>query len=74
MNERSSFFRVFAGVVAGLLVVASSAIADDEKDRRAQRYEDLAVFTSVLELVRSKYVEDVDEHALHRRRDSEATL
>lgn len=64
MNERSSFFRTFAGVVAGLLVAASSAVADEEKDRRAQRYEDLAVFTSILELVRSNYVEDVDEHAL----------
>ena len=64
MNDRSSFFRIFVGVVAGLLVVASSAVADEEKDRRAQRYEDLAVFTSILELVRSNYVEDVDEHAM----------
>lgn len=36
----------------------------EEKARRAQRYEDLSVFTSVLELVRNKYVDDVDEHAL----------
>jgi len=64
VNDRSSFFRIFVGVVAGLLVVASSAVADEEKDRRAQRYEDLAVFTSILELVRSNYVEDVDEHAM----------
>jgi carboxyl-terminal processing protease len=49
-----------------VLLVASSApaAADEESDRLAQRYEDLAVFTSVLELVRSNYVEDVDEHAL----------
>ena len=30
----------------------------------AQRYEDLSLFTSILELVRSHYVEEVDEHAL----------
>ena len=35
-----------------------------ERARRAQRYEDLSLFTSVLELVRGSYVEDVDEHAL----------
>ena len=31
---------------------------------RAQRYEDLSLFTSILEIVRSHYVEEVDEHAL----------
>lgn len=30
----------------------------------AQRYEDLSLFTSILELVRHHYVEEVDEHAL----------
>lgn len=55
-------------VLATLCVSAGGAVAaeDDksERDRRAQRYEDLSVFTSVLELVRNKYVDDVDEHAL----------
>ena len=31
---------------------------------RSQRYEDLALFSSILELVRNHYVEDVDDHAL----------
>ena len=31
---------------------------------RAQRYEDLSLFTSILEIVRSHYVEPVDEHVL----------
>ena len=33
-------------------------------NNRAQRYEDLSLFTSILEIVRSHYVEEVDEHAL----------
>ena len=56
--------RAVLGVVAFALLAAPAAQADEESDRRAQRYEDLAVFTSVLELVRNNYVEDVDEHAL----------
>ena len=35
-----------------------------EHGHDAQRYEDLSLFASVLELVRNNYVEDVDEHAL----------
>ncbi|MFK7898377.1 MAG: S41 family peptidase [Myxococcota bacterium] len=48
----------------------ADAQSDDGKGRkeaareRAQRYEDLSLFSSVLELVRGNYVEDVDEHAL----------
>lgn len=38
---------------------AAAAKAD-----RSQRYQDLALFTSILELVRGHYVEEVDEHAL----------
>lgn len=75
MNERPSTHPTRGGLalrlrsVAGALVAASIALpfvaqADEERDRRAQRYEDLAVFTSVLERVRSHYVEEVDEHAL----------
>jgi carboxyl-terminal processing protease len=48
----------------GLALAAGSASADEAQDRRAQRYEDLSVFTSVLELVRNNYVDDVDEHAI----------
>lgn len=59
----------FAAAAVALAFLASTSIAgvaaaDPEKDRRAQRYEDLSLFTSVLELVRGNYVEDVDEHAL----------
>ncbi len=76
MNERPSTHPTRGGSaprlrpVAGLLAAAAIALpfaaaqADEERDRRAQRYEDLAVFTSVLERVRSHYVEEVDEHAL----------
>lgn len=55
---------LLAASAAVLLLASSPAVADEERDRRAQRYEDLAVFTSVLELVRSNYVEEVDEHKL----------
>jgi carboxyl-terminal processing protease len=68
--------RPFAFLAAGLVAaVATTALvgpaASSEDDLRAeerrataQRYEDLSLFTSVLELVRSSYVEDVDEHEL----------
>ena len=36
----------------------------DAATDRAQRYEDLSLFTSILEIVRSHYVEPVDEHVL----------
>jgi len=39
--------------------VAAAKAAD-----RSQRYEDLSLFTSILELVRNHYVENVDDHAL----------
>ncbi len=55
-------------VLAVFCVSAGGAAAAEgdkaERDRRAQRYEDLSVFTSVLELVRNNYVDDIDEHAL----------
>ena len=69
----ASILRVRAAGTAFLIAFALSvafgagagvASADEEQDRRAQRYEDLSVFTSVLELVRNNYVEDVDEHAI----------
>jgi len=46
---------------------ATGSVADDTREGRrvrAQRYEDLALFASVLELVRGSYVESVDEHEL----------
>jgi carboxyl-terminal processing protease len=42
----------------------SRAEEREDRARRAQRYEDLSLFTSVLELVRGSYVEDVNEHDL----------
>ncbi len=38
--------------------------APDASSDRSQRYEDLSLFTSILEIVRSHYVDEVDEHAL----------
>jgi len=59
-----SFAFGVAVTVLAIGLLGQSVSADDEQDRRAQRYEDLSLFTSVLELVRGNYVEDVDEHAL----------
>jgi len=51
-------------VVAAASLVGRAASSGDERRAQAQRYEDLSLFTSVLELVRSHYVEEVDEHEL----------
>jgi carboxyl-terminal processing protease len=45
-------------------IAASSFVVRAESSEDAQRYEDLSLFASVLEIVRNNYVEDVDEHAL----------
>lgn len=50
-----------AGVVAALVGLSFLAGA---MTRAAVRYDDLALFASVLDLVRKNYVEPVDEHAL----------
>lgn len=63
-KPRSTSALALIAVSLMALAGATAARGDEESDRRAQRYEDLAVFTSVLELVRGNYVEDVDEHAL----------
>jgi carboxyl-terminal processing protease len=60
----TSFVLGLAIVVAGSSLVGRAASPGDERRIQAQRYEDLSLFTSVLELVRSHYVEEVDEHAL----------
>lgn len=49
-------------IAATSLVGQAESRAESRND--AQRYEDLSLFASVLELVRNNYVEDVDEHAL----------
>ncbi len=60
----TSFVLGVAIVVAGTSLVGRAASPGDERRIQAQRYEDLSLFTSVLELVRSHYVEEVDEHEL----------
>jgi carboxyl-terminal processing protease len=58
-----SFFTGLAvAVVAMILFVAPIGRAETREE--AQRYEDLSLFASVLELVRDNYVEGVDEHEL----------
>ena len=49
---------------APLALAAPDADAEESSREVAQRYEDLSLFASVLELVRGNYVEEVDEHAL----------
>jgi len=63
----SSFLGPFAlglavAIAATGLVGQAESRAESRND--AQRYEDLSLFASVLELVRNNYVEEVDEHAL----------
>ncbi len=63
----SSFLGPFAlglavAIAATSLVGQAESTPDPQKE--AQRYQDLSLFASVLELVRNNYVEDVDEHAL----------
>jgi carboxyl-terminal processing protease len=52
--------------LVGQAASETDAAVDARTDSRsnAQRYEDLSLFASILELVRANYVEDVDEHAL----------
>ncbi|MBW2498582.1 MAG: S41 family peptidase [Deltaproteobacteria bacterium] len=68
MRRRPSSFASFAlGVavaIAATSLVGQAASSDGDRQARAQRYEDLALFTSVLELVRNNYVDAVDEHEL----------
>ena len=53
-------------IVAMTLTLSLVGRAEPRMDAQAQaqRYEDLSLFASVLELVRENYVEGVDEHAL----------
>ncbi len=58
------------GFVVVIVTIGLGGQAVSETDsaidirKNAQRYEDLSLFASILELVRTNYVEDVDEHAL----------
>lgn len=52
-----------AGVIAA---VVASGLTGTPASLAATRYEDLSLFTSVLNLVRQNYVEPVDEHRLMR--------
>lgn len=64
-HDRSSFGHsamVFAGGVVAAIVAL--ALVGGAATRAAVRYDDLALFASVLDLVRRNYVEPVDEHDL----------
>lgn len=60
----ASFVLGVAATVAVTSWVGQAAPSSEDDPARARRYEDLSLFTSVLELVRGNYVEDVDEHEL----------
>jgi carboxyl-terminal processing protease len=63
-SQRIHFLLVFlSGVMAAALV---TGVAGSVGSFAATRYEDLSLFTSVLNLVRRNYVEPVDEHTLVR--------
>ncbi len=55
-------FGLAVAVAATGLIGQAESRAESRND--AQRYEDLSMFASILELVRNNYVEEVDEHAL----------
>ncbi len=70
MQRNPSFIGPFAlGLMAAIVAIslvgqAASVNKGLGPMGNAQRYEDLSLFASILELVRTNYVEDVDEHAL----------
>jgi len=70
-QNRHHFLGPFAlGLIVSIVAIslvgqaATEPEFGDDSRRTAQRYEDLSLFASILELVRTNYVEDVDEHAL----------
>jgi len=66
-SSSSRFLGPFAlglAVAIAAISLVGQAESRAESQSNAQRYEDLSLFASVLELVRNNYVEDVDEHAL----------
>jgi carboxyl-terminal processing protease len=62
-SRNRSWLPFLAGATSALLVVG---LAGGASSIASTRYEDLSLFTSVLNLVRRHYVEPVDEHALLR--------
>jgi len=62
-SDLRSLFPFFAGVTTALLAVGLVA---GPASLASTRYEDLSLFTSVLNLVRRHYVEEVDERTLLR--------
>ncbi len=64
---RRSGLRFFFPFVSGVLAASVAIlVTGGASSRAASRYEDLSLFTSVLNLVRNNYVEPVDEHQLIR--------
>jgi carboxyl-terminal processing protease len=61
-RHRKSSWRLFATIAA--LAMSLFALGAAGGSSTASRYEDLALFTSVLTHVRSNYVEEVNEHEL----------
>lgn len=57
-------FTLGLAIAIGATSLVGQAESRAESRNDAQRYEDLSLLASVLELVRDHYVEDVDEHAL----------
>lgn len=71
MRRTPTFLAPFLTGVAVAIALASLFVRAESSDAAtasggvdAQRYEDLALFSSLLELIRNHYVEPVDEHAL----------
>jgi carboxyl-terminal processing protease len=67
ITRTSKFLGPFAlglAVAIGVTSLVGQAESTADARNQAQRYEDLSMFASVLDLVRNNYVEDVDEHAL----------
>ncbi|MFP6655614.1 MAG: S41 family peptidase [Myxococcota bacterium] len=71
MKKSPNFLGPFASgllvAVVGISLVGQAASDLDwtlDSRNNAQRYEDLSLFASILELVRTNYVEEVDEHEL----------
>ena len=62
-NDRHASSRR-VGMLGGLLAFSLLLLAASGVGLASQRYQDLALFTSVLEHVRANYVETVSEHEL----------
>jgi len=61
-RDRSPLLAFLTGATVALLL--TTFLGSANSDASSRRYDDLALFTSVLDLVRQNYVEPVDEHDL----------